>query len=296
VPSRRSLRRPPFLRDGNTRLSGVCGLGLAFVWVVALVRFRHWNANDDLAILQLHLERVGNGDIPLVGAYSRLDFHHPGPLREWLFAAAYWASGRRSAALPATALVLNLAWTTAACAAGWRIARHTGLTAAALGALLLHLGLGWNLHSAWNPYLGVLAAYAAVWGVALVLVHGAAGWPLPVVAASFAAQQHVSALPLGLLDPRRGRRGRRPRARRRDESRVAAAATVALWSGPLLDLARGGDSNVVRLLRNGGDGEAAGVVVAGRHVGRLVLPWSIAGGDSLRATGLETASTSVSSP
>ncbi len=263
------------------------------MWAVGLVRFRHWNANDDLAILQLHLERIGSGDIPLVGAYSRLDFHHPGPLREWLFAAAYWASGRRSAALPATALTLNLAWTLAACAAGWRIAHRTGLMAAALGALLLHLGLGWNLHSAWNPYLGVLAAYAAVWGVVLVVVRGAAGWPLPVVAASFAAHQHVSALPLGLLAlalvavvvARERSGGTNPV--------WPVAATVALWSGPLLDLARGGDSNVVRLLRNGGDGEPAGIVEAGRHVGRLVLPWSIAGGDSLRATGLETASTTL---
>lgn len=279
------------LSRGSIR--GLLAAGLAIVWVVALVRFRHWNANDDLAILQLHLERVGSGDIPLVGAYSRLDFHHPGPLREWLFALAYWASGGRSAALPATALVLNLVWTLAACAAGWRIARRTGLIAAALGALLLHLGLGWNLHSAWNPYLGVLAAYAAVWGVVLVVVRGAAGWPLPVVAASFAAHQHVSALPLGLLAlavvavvVARERNGA-------TNPVWPAAATVALWSGPLLDLARGGDSNVVRLLRNGGDGEAAGIVEAGRHVGRLALPWSIAGGDSLRATGLETASTAV---
>lgn len=275
-------------------IRGLLAAGLAIVWVGALVRFRHWNANDDLAILQLHLERIGSGDVPLVGAYSRLDFHHPGPLREWLFAAAYWASGRRSAALPATALTLNLAWTLAACVAGWRIARRSGLIAASLGALLLHLGLGWNLHSAWNPYLGVLAAYAAVWGVVLVVVRGGAGWPLPVVAASFAAHQHVSALPLGLLAlavvavvvaRERGGGATNPV--------LPAAATVALWSGPLLDLARGGDSNVVRLLRNGGDGEAVGVAEAGRHVGRLVLPWSIAGGDSLRATGLETASTTV---
>jgi hypothetical protein len=98
-------------------IRGLLVAGLALVWLVALVRFRHWNANDDLAILQLHLERVGNGDIPLVGAYSRLDFHHPGPLREWVFATTYWASGRRSAALPATAVTLNLVWTLAACAA-----------------------------------------------------------------------------------------------------------------------------------------------------------------------------------
>lgn len=271
------------------------GSGLALVWAVALVRFRHWSANDDLAILQLHLERIGSGDVPLVGAYSRLDFHHPGPLREWLFGAAYWVSGRRSAALPATAVTLNLAWTLAAGRAGWRVGGRTGLIAGAAGALLLHVGMGWNLHSAWNPYLAVLAVYAAVWGVVEALVRGAAAWPLPVVAASFAAQQHVSLLPLGLValaavavivvrDRRRGSR---------TNPVWPALVTIVLWSGPLLDLARGGDSNLVRLLRNGGDGQPVGIAEAGRHVGRLVLPWSIAAGDALRATGLDTGSTVV---
>ncbi len=273
-------------------IRGLLVAGLVVVWAGALVRFRHWNANDDLAILQLHLERVGSGDIPLVGAYSRLDFHHPGPLREWVFAATYWVSGRRSAALPATAVTLNLAWTLAAGAAGWRIGRRTGLIAAAGGALLLHLGLGWNLHSAWNPYLAVLAAYAAAWGVVLVIVRGAAAWPLAVVAASFAAHQHVSALPLGLLALAVvavvvGRAGTRT------DRWSAAGVTIVLWSGPLLDLVRGSESNIARTLRNGGDGEAAGIAEAGRHVGRLVLPWSIASGDALRATGLETASSAL---
>ena len=83
--------------------------GIAIViWLAALVRFRGWIATDDHAILQLRLERIQDGTIPLVGAFSRFGFHHPGPAREWIFGVLYALSGNRSAALPATALLLNI--------------------------------------------------------------------------------------------------------------------------------------------------------------------------------------------
>lgn len=281
-----AARTDPTFASRRTRAGAAAAL-LAAVWVAALVRFRGWNANDDLAILQLHLERLGEGHVPLVGAYSRLDFHHPGPLREWVFGIAYWLSGRRSASLPATALTLNLLWTALACAMGWRAARRAGALAAALGALVIHLGLGWNLHSAWNPHLAALAAYAAVWGVVAVLARGPAAWPVPVVAGSFAAQLHVSIAAVGLgaalvaiaavaAEARAGGARSRPA--------LVAGATILLWCGPLLDLGRGSHANVVRLLRNGG-GDNVGTAEAGRHVGRMLLPWSIARGEALAATG-----------
>ena len=99
----------------RTRVVGIgisvgLGVGALVLWVIGLVWFRPWIAHDDFAIFRIALERELDGHVRLVGAHSRLGVFHPGPLREWVFALPYWASGRRTAALPATALVLNAGW------------------------------------------------------------------------------------------------------------------------------------------------------------------------------------------
>ncbi len=60
--------------------------------------------------MRFALERMLDGDVPTVGVYSRLGVYHPGPLREWLFVVPYALGGGRASTLPATALVLNVAW------------------------------------------------------------------------------------------------------------------------------------------------------------------------------------------
>ena len=257
--------------------------GVVFVWIVGLVRFRGWIATDDHAILQLELERIAHGRIPLTGAYSRLGIRHPGPLREWGLGAAYWLTGGRAAALPATALALNVTSAGVAVVAARRLGGMRHAAAAAAGVALAVVGLRGDLYSPWNPHLAVLAGWAAVWAAAAAVRH--TGWvrPVAVVWLSLAAQLHAAFLPIGAVGlavvlacwwrstPVHSRW-------------QPAAITIACWLGPLLDLRHGGQANLVRILLDS-DGDRIGVVRGARHVAHLLLPWSLAAGDLRRPGG-----------
>jgi hypothetical protein len=268
------------------------------LWLLALVHFRDWVAHNDFAILRLDLERQLDGHVRLVGAYSRLGAYHPGPLHEWAMLGPYWASGRRAAALPATALVLEALW------AVWivvtaRRAPTRAATLALLGGLLaLVVAIGPNLASPWNPHLAILPTYLAATAAVLVWIGERRAWLAAVVGSSFAAQAHASALLAGAVvlgvvavvlagDATRERRtvGDRPEPRPAAR-RLASAAVVAVaaWSGPLVDLRRLDDANLVRLLTDGADGARVGLGDALGHVSRLLWPPAVLGGDAIRPT------------
>jgi hypothetical protein len=251
--------------------------GVAIViWLVGLVRFRGWIATDDHAILQLRLERMQDGTIPLVGAFSRFGFHHPGPAREWIFGALYALSGNRAAALPATALLLNVGFAAAAAAMAFRLGGRAALIAAVSGVALINIGLGFDLHSPWNPFLAVMAGNAAVWGCAAMAADGGRSWPVPLIAATFAAQNHATALLFGLVIigatvwisvANRSTAGGSMRLT------WIGVTLLGLWSGPIIDLANGRDSNVARIVRHS-DGDQLGPIDGLRHVSRKLMPWS----------------------
>ena len=244
----------PAARPARAIVLVAAGLLVAIaVWLFGLWYFSPWVAHNDFAILRLRLERVLDGDPGLVGAYSRLDVFHPGPALEWLFAVPYWASGRRAAALPATALVLNLAWVALALTIAWRrrSAWIGSVTAAGLAVLLI--ALRDQLDSPWNPHLAVLPLFVATAATVLVLDGSRRAWIVAVGAASFAAQLHASAaLVAGALfvavvagewradDGRRWWR--------------SFALGAVLWIGPIVDLFHGTDANLVRIVTtDGGD-------------------------------------------
>lgn len=250
---------------------------VCLLWIVALVRFRGWIATDDHAAFELTLHRIGDGHLPLTGAYSRLGVRHPGPMREWIFGLVYWVSGGRSAALPATALALN------AVAAGMAVTsarRASGMPAAfgaAVGVALAALGLGIELHSPWNPHLGVLAGWAALWATIAAVRH--TGWvrPAAIVWASLASQLHAAAAPLGGVAI--GVVGvvwwRALPVRRRWQP---VALVGACWLGPLIDARHGRQSNLARLVLDA-DGDRIGLLDAARYLTHLLLPWSLAEGE-----------------
>ncbi|MEL6893495.1 MAG: hypothetical protein AAFP84_18025 [Actinomycetota bacterium] len=271
------MDEPPRSRRPLVALVAAASAGSIALWIVGLVRFRSWRANDDIAVFQLGLERFADGDVPLVGAYSRFGFHHPGPLREWVAGAAYWLSGTRAASLPSTALVLNLAAVLVALFAAHRALGRRGVAAAAAALALTQIGLADRLHSIWNPHLAILAGAAMAWGVVAVAVDGPRNWWTVVLPGSFLAQLHVSgtiALAAGIVVVavvlvRAGDRRRLA---------VAAATTVLVWIGPLLDLTRGGDSNLAAFVDRSG-GPTLGIVDSARTTLRLISPWSLASGD-----------------
>ncbi|NNE11163.1 MAG: hypothetical protein HKN41_02840 [Ilumatobacter sp.] len=274
----RRIVRPPSRRE---LLAAICVLA-AGIWLLGLLRFRDWIATGDHAIFQLRLERMADGHVPLDGAFSRFGAHHPGPAREWLVGTLYWLSGGRTAALPATAIVVNWSFLAAAVVAAWRTGGRTLALAAAAGGSLLVWGLAADLHSTWNPYLPVVAGHAAVWGVVGVATD-TRRWVLPVVAGSVLAQVHATGFVAGIvtigaalvyvvLDARR--RGRSQRAL------IACGVTILLWSGPLVDLVNGGGWNLADLASSASEEPRVGLGRAADHVAQKVMPWSIWQGET----------------
>lgn len=261
---------PGWLTRARLGLVGVV-VAAAMLWLIGLVWFRPWIAHNDFAIFRIALERELDGHVRLVGAHSRLGVFHPGPLREWVFAPPYWLSGRRSAALPATALVLNAAWVVWTLAVLARLRPRRWGIGGALGLLLVVVAVGADVGSPWNPHLAVIPAYLACWALVSVVAFDGRGWVACICSASWAAQLHASMLIVG---------GAVLAAalvtivwrRRHGASALAVGLALLLWSGPIVDLRKGRDANLVRLGTDGADGESVGAADAVGHVSRLLWP------------------------
>jgi hypothetical protein len=246
-------------------------VGVVALWLFGLVWFRPWIAHDDFAIFRIALERELDGHVRLVGAHSRLGVFHPGPLREWVFALPYWLSGRRSAALPATALVLNAGWVVWTLVVLSRLRPRRWGVVGAFGLALVVVALGADVGSPWNPHLAVIPAYLACWSLATVVARDGDGWIACICSASFAAQLHASMLIVGgvvlaaaliTIAIRRGT----------TNTALAFGLALMLWSGPIADLRKGSGANLVRLATVGADGDPVGVPDAVGHVSRLIWP------------------------
>jgi FtsH-binding integral membrane protein len=261
---------PAWLTRDRAGLVGVA-VGGVVLWTVGLVWFRPWVAHDDFAIFRIALERELDGHVRLVGAHSRLGVFHPGPLREWVFALPYWLSGHRSAALPATALVLNAGWVVWTSVVLSRLHPRRWALAGAVGLGLVVVALGADIASPWNPHLAVLPAYLACWSLVTVVARDGRGWVACLCSASFAAQLHASMLVVGgavLAAALVAIAWRRPRR----SAVYAWGLAVLLWSGPIVDLRKGSGANLVRLGTVGADGDPVGFGAALGHVSRLLWP------------------------
>lgn len=265
---------------------------LGLMWVVLLWRYRFWIATNDHAVFQLALEQLRDGQIPLAGPYSRLNFKHPGPFREWVFFLPYLASGGRSAALPATTIVLHTLMFGLSIRAGWQWASTRGAVTAAASVGIMYVAFGKQLHVPWNPLLAATALFAGVWGLLMFIRTGR--WAQAVFCASAAAQMHVSAAPPALVIisvviglsvlARTGQWNwdSGPGAPRW-VGRTAIAAFVVMWSGPLVDVLNDGRSNISALLdaSSGGD-EQLGLSNALALAGRITHPGEMLTGTFLR--------------
>lgn len=254
-------------------------LAALFVAVIASIVGHHWYATSDWAIEVLRIREVGTSHTPLVGAYSRLGFAHPGPLPFWMLAPFQRLLGD-TGILVGTAL-LNIASLGLAL---WVARRHGGnrlMLLLWLGEIGLVHGLGLDfLVDPWNPYLPVLPFLAyllLLWAVALgdpPLI------PLAVFTGSFAVQAHVGYAPLviglGVLAAG-GAVVRRRRARGESETPTPAGTGrrmrwgyaglvvgVLVWAAPVWQQIFGDQGNLAAIidsLRNP-VGSAAGLPYA----------------------------------
>ena len=154
-----------------------------------------WAPSNDVALQLLKIGDVGTRRTPLLGAWSRWGWNHPGPWPTYLLAPFTWLFGP-TGALVGT-LMLNMASLMAAVVLG---RRRGGMVLAGLVAVCgLAIGFAQGatfLMNPWNPYVGVLPVYA------LILVAWSLSdrdWkvmPLMVVFASFSIQAHVGFAPV----------------------------------------------------------------------------------------------------
>jgi hypothetical protein len=180
------------------RVAGILAVvaAVAVTIVIAARAVRHgWTPSSDWALIELRVRDVGTRNTPLVGAFSRYGWNHPGPLLFYALALPYRLSGARSSALLVGALLINVG----AIAVVLYALRRAGNVAlavwgASLVAVLCHaLGTSF-LVDPWNPHASLLAFFAFV-ALAFAAASGVT-WALPaaVFAGSFAAQSDVGYL------------------------------------------------------------------------------------------------------
>lgn len=250
-------------------------LVVAPVLAVVITRSgRTYLATSDLGVIDLRIRDIWNGDIPLVGPYSRLGWSHPGPalflllaIPNGLFGHAPWTTQVGGALLQGIAIcwLASLAW------------RRGGLTlvvATMTAVSLVYASTGaWVVLEPWNPYIALPFFCLFVFQCWLVATGAPEHLPGLAFVASFLVQTHVGYLPLVVAalavvavcavrdrgSPPTRRAWRRPLA-------FAAGITAVMWVLPVIDLVCNRPGNLERMARyfvNGDTGEpVAGVTHA----------------------------------
>jgi hypothetical protein len=250
--------------DPVAAVLGLVVVGIPLVALAVALR-RPWVPTGDWAAVEMAVRDVGTGDTPLVGAYSRFGWHHPGPLPFYALALPFRLAPDDRALLVAAAVV-NLVATLGCVGVVARWPRTPERVALAGLAVFLG-GLGpATLADPWNPTIA-LVPFALVLLLAVELAADRARWALPLAVGvgSFVVQAHLGmALPvvivLAVALVARHRSGR-PVPRR--QWWVALAIAGVLWAPPLADQLAG-DGNLAAIAEwtlgldeTGDDGEVA---------------------------------------
>ena len=212
-----------------------------FSWKAATL---DWKAAGDLSVIRLRALDVGTSNTPLVGAYSRFGWNHPGPSLSFAFAPWARLFGTSGVGILVGAFVVNLA---AMAGASW-VARRASkvlflLTAIVLVSFVL-LEQSGELFNPWNPYVIVLPLFAALLSAWATFRGDRVAAVVVVISASFAMQGHIGAAPLGVLALLVGGGGllysivRSADGARRElikTSVIALGVLVLCWLPPLID-------------------------------------------------------------
>lgn len=239
--------------------------------ILAVARYLHVldYAVGDQAIIQLHAGDIP-GHPPLVGVYSRLGFHHPGPLLYFVAAPALRVFG-------GVGLVLTAAGVAISCLGGLLLVlyRRGGPALFALGAvfsILLTRSMALDVLSLWNPYVLIIPfslAIALTWSV------WCRDWralPWLAVVGSFVAQAHLGLAPVMAFlfgssaiavvgSWIRARRTRSAATKNAECPRslllLSLAVLAVVWTPPLIDQLTGDPGNLTSIL-NAGSSSASG--------------------------------------
>jgi len=240
----------------NLGVAALLGLTASpFVVAAVVVATRDWAAAGDQAIQLLRIADVGTADTPLVGAWSRWGWNHPGPWPAYVLAPFTWLFGNVGALIGT--LVVNMASLLLAVVMGRRRGGMPAAVLVALAGLLVGFAQGPTvLMDLWNPFVGLFPLYAlfvAAWSLS---DRDWAMLPFAVALASFSVQAHVGYLPvvasivlvgvvLGVMAPLPDgatSNWRRPVA-------VAVGVATIAWLPPLLEALGNGGGNIADLAR-----------------------------------------------
>lgn len=191
----------PVDRNGADRLLGAfevaaaASLGVVFLVAVVEVLRQGWVPVSDDALIALHVRDVP-GHLPLVGAYSRFGWSHPGPVAYYYLTLAYRLFASNPAGLMVGTLLLGFGGTLWA----WLVARRVDRLAGALVLLAMTLVMlgrdAVDLRDPWNPYVGVLLTGTLI-VVAWAAAERRAGSVFALVPlGSFLVQGHVGYAPV----------------------------------------------------------------------------------------------------
>jgi len=245
-------------------------------------------AIGDSAIIQLYADDIP-GKLPLVGVYSRFDFHHPGPSLYYLVAIPVHIFGAYGLALIASAVAI-------ASLGGilFTMYRRGGAGLFAIGVVLdviLIRSMALDVLSAWNPYILILP-----FGLAIVLTWSVwcRDWnalPWLALVGTFVVQAHVGTAPcIGFTLGSAALWAIVERVRRRCPTRpilTAASVMALLWLPPVIDQFTSHPGNFSQILTvgTGNSGEPTlGLVNALRLLGHLfsgVNPLTVASTEPL---------------
>gem|GEM_PF-921628 len=183
------------LRLGKPELAAVLGLILSFSVAVVHALSQRWLPASDEALMEL-LVRGVPADLPLIGVYSRMGWHHPGPAQLLLLALPYRLLGSVSAVLSAVMLLIHLGAIALVWVAVRRIDQVTALFLV-VGMQLAALSVAaTDLRMIWNPYVAILclgALLVVAWSAAERQAIGAVAL-LPL--GSLLVQSHLAAAPV----------------------------------------------------------------------------------------------------
>jgi hypothetical protein len=227
---------------------------------------RHWYPTGDQAFEMLRVGDVGGRHTPLVGAWSRFGWAHPGPWLFWFLAPFYRVLG--VGGVLAGVAVINGACLVGAVAVAHR--RGGALLAAVVGAAMSVLVYANDYHrllDPWNPFVAFFPFVFLLLLVWSVLCGDLVMLPIAVIVGSFTAETHAAYLPLvgGLValatvwclvavvrERDRGPGDRSPAAR---WLVIAAAVGFVAWLPPIIDQLSGGNNlrNLLAYSRNPND-------------------------------------------
>lgn len=217
-----------------------------------------WWPTMDLAIEYLRSMDVGTADTPLIGAYSRMGYNHPGPFMFYLFAPFVRLMGPHGMFLASGLLAIGCV--TGIIAIAYRRSGHFGAVLAGGACLIMfHAASLTNILGAWNPWIGLLPFLLSTFCAWAVLEGDTWFLPLLVAAASFSVQSHLGyggVAALVMITPAFAlvaRHRRRTLSIVRQHLRpviVTIGVGTIMWAPPLVNQLHGQPGNITLVIQN----------------------------------------------